>query len=89
MVAAEVVDRYGSPSVVRGLDAGNEVLLATSGGVTEAGPALRPYFFRGFLTDTARQLVQAAQGPAPQRQQAAVQALGAIVARAEAMDEVS
>jgi hypothetical protein len=27
------------------------VLLATSGGVTEAGPAVHPYFFSGFLTD--------------------------------------
>jgi hypothetical protein len=28
-------------------------MLATSGGVTEAGPVLHPYFFSGFLTDPA------------------------------------
>jgi hypothetical protein len=30
---------------------GGELRLATSGGVTETGPALHPCFFRGFLTD--------------------------------------
>jgi hypothetical protein len=53
VVAAELAYRYASPSVVRGLDAGNEVLLATSGGMTETGPATRPYFFSGFLTEPA------------------------------------
>ena len=42
---AELAYRYGAPSVFRRADAGAELLLATSGGVTEAGPTLRPYFF--------------------------------------------
>jgi hypothetical protein len=29
----------------------DELSLATSGGITEAGPAVRPYFFTGFLTE--------------------------------------
>ena len=39
------------PSVVRRGAGGSELLLGTSGGVTEAGPAVHPYFFRGFLTE--------------------------------------
>ncbi len=50
---AELAYRYRGPSVLRRAEAGSELLLATSGGVTEAGPALRPYFFSGFLTDPA------------------------------------
>ncbi len=45
--------RYGSSSVVRDRGDGREVLLATSGGMTEVGPARRPRFFSGFLTDPA------------------------------------
>jgi hypothetical protein len=29
----------------------DELSLATSGGITEAGPAVRPYFFTGFLAE--------------------------------------
>ena len=43
----DVAYRYQTASAL----AGAELLLATSGGVTEAGPALHPYFFRGFLTE--------------------------------------
>jgi hypothetical protein len=50
---AELAYRYRSPSVLRPAEAGAELLLATSGGVTEAGPALRPYFFSGFLAEPA------------------------------------
>lgn len=53
MADAELAYRYGSPSVVRGATGGNEVLLATCGGVTETGPAVHPSFFSGFLTDPA------------------------------------
>ncbi len=51
MPVAELAYQYEVPSVIRRGPAGTEVLLATSGGVTEAGPALHPYFFSGFLTD--------------------------------------
>ncbi len=37
---------YSAPSA---LSRGGELALATSGGVTEAGPALHPYFYSGFL----------------------------------------
>src|SRR5215470_10298177 len=37
--------RYATPSVLLR----DELSLATSGGVTEAGPAVHPYFFTGFL----------------------------------------
>jgi hypothetical protein len=51
VTVAELAYRYRTPSAVR-RDAGrNEVLLATSGGVTEAGPDLHPYFFKGFLAE--------------------------------------
>ncbi len=50
---AELAYRYRGPSVLRPAEAGAELLLATSGGVTQAGPALRPYFFSGFLADPA------------------------------------
>jgi hypothetical protein len=53
MAVAELTYQYVRPSVVRQRDSGSEVLLATSGGVTEAGPALHPYFFSGFLSDPA------------------------------------
>ncbi len=54
--------QYPSASLVRRRDggdgsnngsggSGSELLLATSGGVTEAGPAIHPYFFSAFLTD--------------------------------------
>src|SRR5262249_39944920 len=39
------------PSAVRRDAGGSEVLLGTSGGVTEAGPELHPYFFKGFLAE--------------------------------------
>jgi hypothetical protein len=53
VTVAELAYRYRGPSVLRRAGAGSELLLATSGGVTEAGPALHPYFFCGFLTDPA------------------------------------
>jgi hypothetical protein len=43
----DVAYRYQSASALRE----GQLILATSGGVTEAGPALHPCFFRGFLTD--------------------------------------
>jgi len=39
---------YAAPSALRD---GGELALATSGGVTEAGPALHPYFYSGFLAE--------------------------------------
>jgi hypothetical protein len=49
----EIVYRYDIPSELRA-DAGqSELVLATSGGVTEAGPAVRPQFFSGLLTEPA------------------------------------
>jgi hypothetical protein len=51
VAAADLTYSYREPSVVRQRDDGSEVVLATSGGVTEAGPALHPYFFSGFLTE--------------------------------------
>jgi hypothetical protein len=51
MSVAELTYHYQTPSVVQHRDDGTRVQLATSGGVTEAGPALHPYFFSGFLTD--------------------------------------
>jgi SWIM zinc finger len=51
MAVAEMAYQYRMPSVVRSRGGGSELLLATSGGVTEAGPAVHPYFFSGFLTD--------------------------------------
>jgi hypothetical protein len=50
VAAADLTYAYREPSVVRQRDDGSELLLATSGGVTETGPALHPYFFSGFLT---------------------------------------
>jgi SWIM zinc finger len=51
VASADLTYSYRESSVVRRRDGGTELLLATSGGVTEAGPALHPYFFRGFLTE--------------------------------------
>jgi hypothetical protein len=54
VTVAELAYRYPGPSVMRGHDDGrSEVLLATSGGVTGAGPADHPFFFSGLLTDPA------------------------------------
>lgn len=39
------------PSLVRRGVGGSELMLGTSGGVTETGPAVHPYFFRGFLAE--------------------------------------
>jgi SWIM zinc finger len=39
--------RYATPSVLLR----DELSLATSGGITEAGPAVHPYFFTGFLAE--------------------------------------
>jgi len=49
----EIVYRYDIPSELRA-DAGqSELALATSGGVTQAGPAVHPRFFSGLLTEPA------------------------------------
>jgi hypothetical protein len=48
---AELTYSYRGPSAVRQHDGSTELLLATSGGTTETGPALHPYFFSGFLTE--------------------------------------
>src|SRR5258708_5600519 len=39
--------RYARPSML----VRDELSLATSGGITEVGPAVRPYFFTGFLAE--------------------------------------
>jgi len=51
VAVAELAYRYRMPSAVRRDAGGSEVLLGTSGGVTEAGPELHPYFFKGFLAE--------------------------------------
>jgi hypothetical protein len=51
VAAADLTYTYREPSLVRQRDDGSELLLATSGGVTEAGPVVHPYFFSGFLTE--------------------------------------
>jgi hypothetical protein len=48
---AEFAYRYRTASAVRRDEGRNEVLLGTSGGVSDAGPELHPYFFRGFLAE--------------------------------------
>lgn len=42
---------YVAPSALRRADGSGELALATSGGVTEAGPVLHPYFYSGFLAE--------------------------------------
>jgi hypothetical protein len=49
VAVAELAYRYPGESVVRRRDARTEVLLATSGGTAEAGPAPHPRFFSGRL----------------------------------------
>jgi hypothetical protein len=49
----EFVYLYDTPSALRGSAARRELALATSGGVTEAGPAVHPRFFSGLLTEPA------------------------------------
>jgi hypothetical protein len=54
--ATELLYRYAVTSQVRRADNGSVVLLGTSGGTTTEvteGPALHPYFFKGFLTQPA------------------------------------
>jgi len=53
MSGPELAYRYLAPSSVRRRDDGCDVLLSTSGGVTDAGPAVNPYFFSGLLTEPA------------------------------------
>jgi hypothetical protein len=45
--------RYGNPSELRARAGHSELVLATSGGVTQAGPAVHPQFFSGLLTEPA------------------------------------
>ena len=52
----ELLYRYAIPSQVRRADDSSVLLLGTSGGITTEvtkGPALHPYFFKGFLTQPA------------------------------------
>jgi hypothetical protein len=51
MAGMELTYAYRVASVVRGGGAGSELLLGTSGGLTETGPAAHPHLFDGFLTD--------------------------------------
>ena len=44
---------YRAPSEFRADGGQRELALATSGGVTEAGPAVHPRFFSGLLTEPA------------------------------------
>jgi hypothetical protein len=53
MTGTEVVYSYPAPSQLRAGAGHSELALATSGGVTEAGPALHPQFFSGLLTEPA------------------------------------
>lgn len=53
MLSPELSYRYAGSSTAK-FNAGRlELALATSGGVTDTGPGLRPHFFNGFLTDPA------------------------------------
>jgi hypothetical protein len=49
--SVSAVYSYAAPSALRHADGGGELALATSGGVTEAGPVLHPYFYSGFLAE--------------------------------------
>jgi len=51
VAVAELAYRYRTPSAVRYEVGRSEVLLGTSGGGTEVGPELHPYFFTGFLAE--------------------------------------
>ena len=53
MTGTEVVYSYRAPSELRAGAGPSELALATSGGVTEAGPAVHPRFFSGLLTEPA------------------------------------
>ena len=53
MSGTEVVYSYRAPSQLRAGAGHSELALATSGGVTEAGPAVHPRFFSGLLTEPA------------------------------------
>ena len=53
MSGTEIEYRYDIPSELRADTGRNELVLATSGGVTEAGPAVSPRFFSGLLTEAA------------------------------------
>jgi len=49
--SVSAVYSYTTPSALRRADGGGELALATSGGVTEAGPVPHPYFYSGFLAE--------------------------------------
>jgi SWIM zinc finger len=51
--SAELAYEYPGPSVVRPAGGMTEVVLATSGGGTQSGPARYPYFFSGRLAEPA------------------------------------
>lgn len=51
MEGLSTVYAYAAASALHRADGGDELRLATSGGVTETGPALRPYFHSGFLAE--------------------------------------
>jgi len=53
MTATEVTYAYWVPSQVRRVSNRSELLLGTSGGRTDTGPAACPYLFQGFLTEPA------------------------------------
>src|SRR5260370_31960727 len=53
MSGADLACRYLAPSVVRPGRDRSDVVLSTSGGVTDAEPAVHPYFFSGLLTEPA------------------------------------
>jgi hypothetical protein len=49
--SVSTVYSYAASSALRRAAGGDELALATSGGVTEAGPALHPCFYAGFLAE--------------------------------------
>ena len=53
MTGTELAYRYSTPSELRGGTGRSELVLATSGGLTETGPAAHPHFFSGLLTEPA------------------------------------
>lgn len=51
MTATELIYSYKVSSAIRRAGDRGELLLGTSGGLTEVGPAAHPYLFQGFLTE--------------------------------------
>ena len=92
MSGAELAYRYLAPSSVRPGGDRSDMLLITSGGVTESGSAACPYFFSGLLTDPAVAAAGMLACAAVARAQYLVPGFGEVQALARSMrlaDEVT